>query len=64
MQKLTVEIYKDKAGEFRSRIKRKGRIIFDSGEGYKRKHSALRAVQSVIGEVEFGASRLVDMTRA
>lgn len=42
---LTVEIYKDRSGEFRSRVKaRNGNILFDSGEGYKRKASAIKAV--------------------
>lgn len=45
---LIVEIYKDHNDEYRSRIKaRNGRILFDSGEGYKRKASARRGVDAL-----------------
>jgi uncharacterized protein YegP (UPF0339 family) len=43
--KLKVEIYKDLKGEFRWRIKaRNGKILADSGEGYKRIGAAFRAI--------------------
>ena len=41
--KIHFTIYKDRRGEWRWRAKRSGRIIADSGEGYKRKSGALRA---------------------
>lgn len=46
---LLVEIYKDRSGEFRSRIKaRNGNILFDSGEGYKRRAGAMRALNRIM----------------
>ncbi len=42
------EIYKDKAGEWRWRLKaRNGRIVANSGEGYKRKSSALKMIMKI-----------------
>ena len=41
---MKIQIYKDKRGEWRWRIKTKnGRVIADSAEGYKRKSGAARA---------------------
>jgi uncharacterized protein YegP (UPF0339 family) len=41
-------IYKDKIGEYRWRIvSRNGKILADSGEGYKRMMGALRGLQLV-----------------
>lgn len=51
-----LEIYKDKAGEFRWRLKSKNRrIIAEGGEGYKRFENldkSLGLVMDIIGEVE------------
>lgn len=41
------EIYKDKAGEFRFRLKAKNGEIILASEGYKRKTSCLNGVNSV-----------------
>ena len=41
-------IYKDRAGEWRWRLKaRNGRIVADSGEGYKTRAGVLAAVDRV-----------------
>ncbi len=42
------ELYKDKAGEFRWRLRHtNGNIIADSGEGYKTKANAINGINSV-----------------
>lgn len=47
-RKATFTIYKDKKGEFRWRLKTKnGRIVAESGEGYKRMQGCLRGIQAV-----------------
>ena len=44
----TFELYKDKAGEFRWRLRHEnGQIIADSGEGYTTKDNAKNGIQSV-----------------
>ena len=44
----TFEVYKDKAGEFRWRLKAaNGQNIASSGEGYSEKRSCLAAIESV-----------------
>ena len=46
--KLKIDLYKDKAGEFRFRIKAgNGEILATSGEGYKKKDSAKNAIESL-----------------
>ena len=45
-----VEVYTDKAGEFRWRyVASNGKILADSGEGYKRKKNALKMAYRVLG---------------
>ena len=41
------EVYKDKAGEFRFRLKAGNGEIIAVGEGYKNKASALSGIESV-----------------
>jgi uncharacterized protein YegP (UPF0339 family) len=44
----TFEVYKDKAGEFRWRLRAtNSQIIATSGDGYKEKRSCLSAIESV-----------------
>lgn len=44
-----IQIYKDKKGEYRWRLKAiNGKIIADSGEGYKRKRNARIAIDRVV----------------
>lgn len=44
----TFELYKDKAGEWRWRLRHeKGNIIADSGEGYRNKADAVNGIDSV-----------------
>lgn len=43
-----VVIYKDRKGEWRWRfVAPNGRIVADSGEGYKRKGNAIRAFEGI-----------------
>ena len=49
------EVYKDKAGEFRFRFKAPNGQNMFSGEGYKKKQGALRAIESIkknVGDAE------------
>lgn len=44
----TLEIYKDRKKEWRWRLRaRNGKIVADSGEGYKRKATMLRSFKRV-----------------
>ena len=44
----TFELYEDRAGEFRWRLRHQnGNIIADSGEGYSSKASAVNGIESV-----------------
>jgi uncharacterized protein YegP (UPF0339 family) len=46
--------YKDKAGEYRWRAERSGRIVADSGEGYSRRDSALKAGKHLVKALSKG----------
>ena len=41
------EVYKDKAGEFRFRFKAPNGQTMFSGEGYKKKQGAIKAIESI-----------------
>jgi uncharacterized protein YegP (UPF0339 family) len=44
----TFEVYKDKSGQFRWRLRMQNtKVIATSGEGYKEKESAMKAIESV-----------------
>ena len=44
----TFEVYKDKSGQFRWRLRMQNtKVIATSGEGYKEKDSAMKAIESV-----------------
>jgi uncharacterized protein YegP (UPF0339 family) len=44
----TFELYKDRAGEYRWRLRHQnGNIIADSGEGYNTKAGAINGIESV-----------------
>lgn len=44
----TFELYKDRAGEYRWRLRHEnGQIIADSGEGYTTKAGAMNGIESV-----------------
>lgn len=48
MSKATVELYEDRAGEYRWRLVHdNGNVIADSGEGYASAAGARRGVESV-----------------
>jgi uncharacterized protein len=45
---MKFEVYQDKRGEWRWRLRvRNGKVIADSGEGYKRRASCLRGIKRV-----------------
>ena len=49
------EVYKDKTGEFRFRFKAPNGEAMFSGEGYKQKASAMKAIESIkknVGDAE------------
>lgn len=58
--KYRLQFYRDAAGEYRWRIKRSGRIIAESGEGYKRELSAKRAIKNFIASNIAGEPILVE----
>lgn len=46
---MKFQVYRDKAGEWRWRLRAKnGRIVADSGEGYKRKTTMLKTLTNII----------------
>jgi uncharacterized protein YegP (UPF0339 family) len=49
-----IEVYKDGNGDFRWRIKRAGRIVADSAEGYKRRTTCKRVLLNLIRQFAFG----------
>ena len=54
MAQAQFEVYKDKAGEWRWRLRASnGKIIGDSGEGYKNKQDCLHGIELVKKEVPF-----------
>jgi len=48
----TIEIYRNKKREWCWRAKRKGRIVADSGESYKRIASALSALYGLFASIQ------------
>ena len=51
-QKLKLTVWKDKKGEFRWHAKRAGRIVAESGEGYKRVQACTKALCNMIRSIE------------
>lgn len=45
---MTFYIYKDAKGEWRWRLKHKGRIMADSGEGYSRRNKCRHAIERIM----------------
>jgi uncharacterized protein YegP (UPF0339 family) len=56
------EVYKDKAGKFRFRLKSGNGEIIAVGEAYESKASALHGIESIRSNAE--AAMLVDLTDA
>jgi uncharacterized protein YegP (UPF0339 family) len=51
---MKFEIYKDKNGEWRWRIKAaNGKIIADSSEGYKNKQDAINMINAIVAIKEY-----------
>lgn len=52
---MKVEIYKDRAGYWRWRLKAKNhKIVAESGEGYSARHKAVDAFDRLVGYGEAG----------
>lgn len=58
----TFEIFKDKAGEFRFRLKASNGQVIATGEGYKSRASAINGIESVIKN-SWGA-KVIDLSSA
>ncbi|PVV82737.1 HVO_2922 family protein [Dehalogenimonas alkenigignens] len=57
----TFELFKDKGGEFRWRLRHQnGNIITDSAEGYQSRESAVNGINSVINNAP--SAPVVDQT--
>ena len=48
----TIEVYRDKHQEWRWRAWRKGRIVAEGGEGYKRRATMMRSLQNFIASLQ------------
>jgi len=59
----TIHIYKDKSGDFRWRAVRKGRVVADSGEGYRRKVTLVKTVRNIFTSPFDFAKAVVDYTK-
>lgn len=61
---MRFQIYTDKKGEFRWRLKAdNGRILADSGEGYSTKSNAERAAKNLRSGLRFGLVSYEDLTK-
>lgn len=55
MKSIKIEIYRDKAKEYRWRIRASnGRVLADSAEGYKRRGGAFRGMRAVVIAISDG----------
>lgn len=50
--KIKITIYKDKKSEYRWNMKRCGKIIAESGEGYKRFKGCTKTLSALIASLE------------
>ncbi len=51
-QKLKITVWKDRKSEYRWNMKRCGRIVAESGEGYKRLKGCDSALQHIIDSIQ------------
>lgn len=51
MKNTKIIIYRDGKKEYRWRIKRYGRIVAESGEGYKRLRSLEKSLTDLLGDI-------------
>ena len=58
--KLQIHIYRDTAGEYRWRMKRSGRTIADSGEGYKTKEKLKTTLRNIKKSITLGNEETID----
>ena len=56
----TIEIYRNKKREWCWRAKRKGRIVADGGESYKRRASMLKSLDALLCSIQCGEARIVE----
>lgn len=60
----TLTVYRDRAGEWRWRIKAaNGRIVADSGEGYTSRANACRAARRFVYVMRSGCSPMLEDLR-
>lgn len=58
---MKLDVYMDRNGEYRWNLKaRNGQILADSAEGYRTKHSLMRALRRLKRFVETDAPRAVE----
>ncbi len=63
MTKTIFTIYRGHhKGDFYWHAKRKGRIVADSGEGYRRKAACLKSLKALLGSVKAGQYEVVEHT--
>lgn len=58
---LTVEVYKDNAGEFRFRIKEGDTILASSGKGYETKDEVTKVINNL--KSHMSSAKIVDETK-
>lgn len=56
-------IYRDKKKELRWRMKRNGRIVAESGEGYKRLRSLEKSLTNLLGDIRGDRSLAEDWVK-
>jgi uncharacterized protein YegP (UPF0339 family) len=56
----TIEIYRNKKREWCWRAKRKGRIVADGGESYKRRASMLKSLHALLCSIQNGACQILE----
>lgn len=66
MKTHQITIYKDSKGEFRWRMTAKnGKVVAESGEGYKRKRTMMDTLNRMVSAILSGSSFVVvDSTKA
>jgi len=57
---LHIHIYKDKSGHFRWQMSRSGRIVADSGEGYKTKDRLKKTLMNIRKALFLGLEKTTD----
>ena len=58
-QKVKIELYRDNQDLWRWRMKRSGRIIAESGEGYSRQRGAIQTLLNLIASLKTASYQFV-----